>query len=45
MLNQVASDITALGEVLKADVLAWGYAAVAVVLVAAAVLWVKRLIV
>ena len=42
--HTVATDIAALGVSLQADVIAWGYAVVALILVAAAVLWVKRLL-
>lgn len=43
--HTVATDIAALGVQLQTDVIAWGYAVVALILAAAAVLWVKRLVV
>ena len=42
-LASTATDIAALGAQLQTDVIAWGAAAIAVVLAATAVLWIKRL--
>ena len=40
----MAAQITALGNMLGADLLVWGYAAIGLVMVASVVLWVKRLL-
>ena len=43
-LHDMTKQINALGAQLQTDLIAWGSAAISIVLVAAAVLWVMRLL-
>lgn len=43
-LSGTALDICNMGVTIQGDMISWAYALVAVILVAAAVLWVKRIL-